>query len=95
MRKKEQTYPIDTKHGVFSVLIWYDARDKAYLVRGARLPAVVTFGKTLAEAKRMAREALELYCDSVIEQGKIVIDDTRRIVGQLPKSGVHVFSLYA
>lgn len=78
---------------MFSVVIWYDSRDKAYLVRAAKLPSVVTFGKTLAEAKQMAREALELYCDCVIEQGKIVIDDTRRIVGQLPKSGANVFSL--
>ncbi|MEK7208451.1 MAG: type II toxin-antitoxin system HicB family antitoxin [Patescibacteria group bacterium] len=95
MRKNEQKYHINTKHGFFSVSIWYDVRDKAYLVRALNLPDVVTFGKTLAEAKRMAKDALELYCDSVTEQGKIVIDDARKIIGPLPKSRAGVFSLQA
>lgn len=79
---------IKTKNGVFRVQIWWDKRDRAYLVKGVNLPDVVTFGRTLTEAKRMAREALELYCTCAIDENKIIIDDTGRVLGKLPKSRV-------
>ena len=53
MKQKEQTYQVTTKQGRFTLAIRYDARDKAYLVRIPNIPEVITFGKTLAEAKRM------------------------------------------
>lgn len=93
MRKTKQMYQVSTKHGIFTIAVWYDARDKAYLVRVPNISEIVTFGKTLAEAKRMGIDALELYCDCIIDEGKIVIDDTRKIIGQLPKSKTSVFSL--
>jgi len=93
MGKKEHTYQVGTKHGRFTITVWYDSRDKAYLVRVPKIPEIVTFGKTLAEAKRMGVDALELYCDCIIDEGKIVVDDARKIIGQLPKSKAGVFSL--
>lgn len=86
MNKKE--FLIKTKDGDFKVRIWFSKSDKAYLVKGVSLPQVVTFGRTLAKAKRMAKEALELYCQCTISENKIIIDDTRRAVGKLPKSHV-------
>ena len=83
MGKKEHTYQVGTKHGRFTITVWYDSRDKAYLVRVPKIPEIVTFGKTLAEAKRMGVDALELYCDCIIDEGKIVVDDARKIIGQL------------
>ncbi len=88
MSRNEKTVQIRTKHGHFSVVIWYDAQDKVYLVKGLRLSDVVTFGKTFAEAKRMATDALELYCDCAIRDGKLIVDDKRCVVGKLPKSNV-------
>jgi predicted RNase H-like HicB family nuclease len=32
-----------------------------YLVQGVSVPDAVTFGKTFAEAQKMARDVLELY----------------------------------
>ncbi len=86
MVKKE--FSIKTKDGTFRVYIWWDRGDRAYLVKGCSLPEVVTFGKTLAESKKMAREALELYCDCAVDENKIIIDDTGRAIGRLPKSRV-------
>ncbi|KKU67967.1 MAG: hypothetical protein UX89_C0009G0001 [Parcubacteria group bacterium GW2011_GWA2_47_16] len=88
MPRNEKTVQIRTKHGLFTVAIWHDIRDKAYLVKGVGLPDVVTFGKTLVEAKRMAADALELYCDCTLRDGKLIVDDNRHIVGKLPKSNV-------
>ncbi|OGY62883.1 MAG: hypothetical protein A2745_01965 [Candidatus Harrisonbacteria bacterium RIFCSPHIGHO2_01_FULL_44_13] len=87
--KKE--FVIKTKNGSYRVIIWRDKSDKAYLVKVPSLPGVVTFGKSLAEAKKMAKDAIELYCDCQADEGKIVVDDERRVVGKLPKS--HVFSV--
>lgn len=88
MKANKQRFLIRTKDGAFRVRIWRDKGDRAYLVQGIGLPEVVTFGRTLAEAKRMAREALELYCECVIDENKIVIDDQGRALGKLPRSRV-------
>jgi len=37
-----------------------------YTVTVPMLPGCVTFGKNLGEAKRMAREAIELYIESLV-----------------------------
>ncbi len=86
MNKKE--FLIKTKDGDFKVKIWLSKSDKAYLVKGVSLPQVITFGRTLAKAKEMAKEALELYCECTVGENKIIIDDNRKVVGKLPKSRV-------
>ena len=88
MKINKREVLIRTKNGAFRVRIWWDKNDRAYLVKGINLPKVVTFGRTLAEAKRMAREALELYCECVIGEDKIVIDDTGRAFGKLPRARI-------
>ncbi|MBI2087055.1 MAG: type II toxin-antitoxin system HicB family antitoxin [Candidatus Zambryskibacteria bacterium] len=84
----KKTYSIRTKYGDFKVNIWLNKSDNAYLVKGVSLPQVVTFGRTLVKAKKMAKEALELYCECVINENKIIIDDSRKVVGKLPKSRI-------
>ena len=84
----KKTFTIKTKDGDFKVSIWFDARDKAFLVKGITLPEVVTFGRTLNEAKKMAREALELYCQCVIDDHQLVIDESGKAIGKVPKSHV-------
>ncbi|MDO8582654.1 MAG: type II toxin-antitoxin system HicB family antitoxin [bacterium] len=85
---KKTNFPIITKDGDFKVSIWLDKTDKAYLVKGVTLPEVVTFGRTLEEAKKMAREAIELYCACATEENKIIIDESRKAIGKLPKSHI-------
>jgi predicted RNase H-like HicB family nuclease len=87
--KKE--FIIKTKDGVYKIVVWFDSKDKAYLVKVPSLPDVFTFGKSISDAKRMAKDAIELYCDCLVDEGNIVIDDERRAVGKLPKS--HVISV--
>ena len=89
MAQKE--FFIKTKSGNFRTSIWFDKSDKAYLVKCVNLPDVVTFGRTLSEAKKMAKEAIELYCECAVADNKIILDDERRIIGRLPKS--HVLQL--
>lgn len=88
MKATRKEFFVRTKSGAFRVRIWWDKSDRAYLVRGISLPEVVTFGRTLADAKRMAREAVELYCECAIDENKIVIDDTGRAFGKLPRSRI-------
>lgn len=88
MKKFKKEFQISTKHGTFRVFIWWDDRDKAYLVKAVNLPEVVTFGTSLVDAKRMAKDALELYCLCAIDEGKLVIDDEGKIVGERPRARV-------
>lgn len=89
---QHKTYPIKTKEGIFNVKIWWDKNDKVHLVKGVNFPEVVTFGKTISKAKKMAKEALELYCECILNENKVIIDDERKAIGKLPKS--HILPLY-
>ena len=78
----KKIYSIATKYGVWNADIWYDKRDKAYLVEVPSLNRAATFGKSLAEAKYMAQDLIELLCTVAFDKGKVVIDDTQRLVGR-------------
>ena len=71
---------IATQFGAFRVKFVWDARDKAYLVSIPRLPGAVTFGTSFTEAKKMAKEVIELHCDCLIDEGELVRDDRGRIL---------------
>ncbi len=43
-----------------------------YTVLVPSLPGCVTFGETMDEAIRMAREAVEIYLESLIQHGEAV-----------------------
>lgn len=90
MEKNTKQFIIQTKKGFFKVIIWYDKKDKAYLVKVPSLSGVVTFGKSISDAKRMAKDAIELYCDCAIAESDkaIIIDDKRQVFGKIPKSRV-------
>ena len=79
MRK---VYPIETKYGTWNARIWYDKKDKAYLVEVPSFNNAATFGKSLAEAKYMAKDLIELLCLVAFDKGQVVIDDTRRVTGK-------------
>mgnify|MGYP003394528981 CR=1 FL=1 len=78
----KKMYQIKTKYGTFGTIIWYDRADKAYLVRVPSLGNSATFGSSLADAKRMAADLIELLCEVAFDDGKVVIDDERRVFGR-------------
>jgi len=88
MKAARKEFKIQTKSGTYRVIIWWDAKDKAFLVKAPSLSGVVTFGTNLSEAKKMVKDAIELYCNCVIEEGKLIIDDNGRVVGKLPRSRI-------
>ena len=88
MRKNEKEYIVHTKHGTYAVRIWRNERENVYSVRIQAFPELATFGTSLADAKRMAKDIIQLHCDCLIKEGKLVVDDSRRVAGNVPKSRV-------
>lgn len=78
----KKKYLIKTKYGDFQVLIWYDKNDKSYLVETVGFDRTMTFGVSIAEAKRMAKELIELLVECALEDGNVVVDSTMRVVGR-------------
>lgn len=81
----KKQYSIKTKYGMFRVSIWYDKSDKAYLVETIGFDKTMTFGRSLAEARRMAQELIELLVESALHEGNIVVDSTMRVIGRKVK----------
>lgn len=61
MKVKQKNINIKTERGIFKTIFksWDDER--GYCVRVPELPEIVTGGDTIAEAKKMVREAIE-FC---------------------------------
>jgi predicted RNase H-like HicB family nuclease len=59
-----QTVDVQTKYGLFSVSLERDGI--GYAVSVARIPEIATFGKTLLDAKRMAKEAIEVAIEGEV-----------------------------
>ena len=60
---------VKTNFGAFECLFEPNTPEKGYTVTVPKLKGVVTCGDTLAEAKQMAREAIELHCACLLEAG--------------------------
>jgi predicted RNase H-like HicB family nuclease len=88
MTSKKLTLNIETKRGTYEAVFGWDVKDKAYIVSVPSLSGVVTFGKNLKDAKRMIKDAIELYCDCLIDEGNIIIDDTKKAFGKIPHSRI-------
>jgi predicted RNase H-like HicB family nuclease len=54
-----------------------------YTVIVPSLPGCVSFGETLEEAKSMAKEAIELYVETLKERNEEVIDDSNTLEARL------------
>ncbi|MBI2578095.1 MAG: type II toxin-antitoxin system HicB family antitoxin [Candidatus Aenigmarchaeota archaeon] len=50
-----------------------------YTVLVPSLPGCITEGDTLAEAKKNVREAIRLYCESLVKDGEELPTDIRKI----------------
>lgn len=59
-----QTVDVQTKYGLFAVSFERDG--KGYAASVPRISEIATFGTTLADAKRMAREAIEVAIEGEV-----------------------------
>lgn len=55
--------------GEYTCLFKPNYPEKGYTVTVPKLHGIVTCGDTLKEAKKMAREAIELHCECLLEEG--------------------------
>lgn len=87
----KKQFLIHTRHGSYRARIWRDAKSHTYGAEVFGFPEeVVTFGTSLLDAKRMIKDAIELHCSCLIDAKKLVLYDTGRVAGQIPKSRVLV-----
>ena len=80
-------YSIKTKYGEFQAMIWRDEKEGIYLVSIPAFPGILTEPRTLAESKKYAAEVIELQSLAALEDGKVIVDDTRRVYGKSIRSG--------
>lgn len=60
---------IKTRLGIYPVNFTSNYPEKGYTVTVPKLRGIVTFGMTMAKAKKMAKEAIELHCQCLLEEG--------------------------
>lgn len=60
---------VKTTFGIFECIFESNTPENGYTVTVPKLSGVVTCGDTLREAKKMAREAIELHCECLLEKG--------------------------
>ncbi len=84
---KKEKYLIKTKYGEYYAIIWFGIREKVYFISIPAFPGVLTEARSIAEAKRYAADVIELQCLAVIDEGKLVVDDTRKIYGKQVSPG--------
>lgn len=65
--RKEKIINIKTRFGNFDSVFESNTPEKGYTVTIPRLKGVITFGGNLEEAKKMAKEAIELHCEVLLE----------------------------
>lgn len=72
---------------ILEYTVWFEpAEEGGYVVTVPTLYGLTTQGETFEEAKRMAKEAIEVYIESLVAHGKIVPVETpsrRRIVKRM------------
>ena len=90
MVAQKKIFAIATRHGVYSAWIVRDTKSRTYRAQARDLPGVLTFGTSVADAKRMVKDAIELHCDCLIDRHKLVVDDTGKVAGRIPRSRVLV-----
>ncbi len=56
-------------------MLRWEAEDEVYTAWVPSLPGCVTFGKTIEEALEMARDSIEIYVETLISHGEVVLSD--------------------
>lgn len=74
MNRRKQL--IQTKYGMHHILIEPDEK-RGYIATAPGIEGVVTWGKTIAQAKEMAREAIELAIEALVKEEGHTLKATR------------------
>lgn len=77
----KRKYSIKTKCGIFDALISFDRQENRYFVTLPAFPGVMTEARSLFEAKKYAGEIITLACLDALDQGKLVVDNTKHVYG--------------
>lgn len=77
----KERFSVRTKYGEFQAIVEHSKRDKVYFVSAPAFPGILTEAHTIPEAKKYAREIIELQCLAAFDGGKVVIDDTNHVYG--------------
>ena len=76
---------VKTLFGTFECIFESNKPEKGYTVTVPKVRGVVTCGDTLSEAKKMAKEAIELHCECLVEEGFAELKIYRKNI----RSGAH------
>lgn len=72
MKKESKKYmEVQTRYGKHLCLFELDDKE-GYIVTAPGLPGTITWGKTIAEAKKMAQEAIELCVECLVQRAHIL-----------------------
>ena len=74
---KKRSVIVNTHYGSHLVVLEQDER-RGYVAIVSALPGVITWGATIAQAKEMAREAIELCIESLVA-GKSEVKADKRL----------------
>ena len=66
---------LSTKEYSYSV-IYEPIKQGGYHVMVPLLPGLVTYGRTFEEARKMARDAVECYVESLAEEKEVIPEET-------------------
>ncbi|KKU91118.1 MAG: hypothetical protein UY22_C0046G0004 [Candidatus Amesbacteria bacterium GW2011_GWC1_48_10] len=67
MRSARKTIQIQTLYGPHDCILEPDEK-KGFIATAPGLPGVITWGKDIAQAKKMAKEAIELCIECLAEE---------------------------
>ncbi len=69
MKNGSKIIKIKTNFGYFDCLFESNKPERGYTITAPKLKGVVTCGDTIKEAKAMAKEAVELHCECLLDEG--------------------------
>jgi len=76
-RKKHNSTKQETSSEYSFTVFFEPAAEGGYVVTCPALPGLVTEGDTLAEARKMARDAIRAYLESLRKDGQAIPNDPK------------------
>jgi antitoxin HicB len=78
MKSKKHNSTKQEASSEYSFTVFFEpAAEGGYVVTCPALPGLVTEGDTLAEARRMARDAIRAYLESLLKDGEAIPSDPK------------------
>ena len=77
MKKRRESVSADSYS--YSVVFEWREEDGVYLVTCPRLPGLVTYGRTMPQARKMAAEAMKGYLESLRDTGDTIPPSEKRL----------------